>query len=665
MAAAGAIPPALSPEQPTLDHDDSNISSPLSDVEDGDGDEGSLDVMNIHHDTPRQHDDDEGDVSESDSNLSDANDTEAETERLFDTPQAQRHRDVVVNAFNDGQIFEHTPSKLQKTFSVDDEADNSDNESLSDNDDVSLASSPGDGSPSPTKPAKPAVTSLASPVRESSETKKRKRSLPVDQSDSDQPLRKRTGSFAAPDLGDAARREDDEDDPLSTHPNSGNQSADEEIPVLTTEAKTEPSRDSASPVKASSVTRKLTRNGSKHKTEDGDDDKINDADIHEEGTADEGVEPRVDEDVAVAEVEDDADAAARDEEELERKQAALDEWSQLEARFVLFRERLYKERLERLEAEEQSLQSDNPTHPEYLLMRQCLDERLDNRMREVNREHELTIQALDRLSVARRAQIWGQFYQGIREKREQYLESLNQEWYETQNARRSAHSVPDYSIQFPTIPAQRTRNAVAYNTEVAYLAGLAKHEGFPAVPAMRGASAAEIDDDLEAIKRASRSRQRSIMQPLEDYQAVSFGGTLGPAGEQFIKNTPWANPNHISHKMQHVPLHSEPGSSTAMPSAPPQAAHDASSSVSLECQQPLYADYTSDQNSKPRNARSKRALADREPKVVENPKRLMALKGSTCSQAVQDALSNLCIMREPLVKKCDSAPPPSQSDIPE
>lgn len=61
------------------------------------------------------------------------------------------------------------------------------------------------------------------------------------------------------------------------------------------------------------------------------------------------------------------------------------------------------------------------------------------------------------------------------------------------------------------------------------------------------------------------------MQPLEDYQAVSFGGTLGPAGEQFIKNTPWANPNHISHKMQHVPLHSEPGTSAAMPSAPPQA----------------------------------------------------------------------------------------------
>ncbi|KAM0330063.1 hypothetical protein ACHAQA_004234 [Verticillium albo-atrum] len=544
MAAAGPIPSALSPEQPALDHDDSNISSPLSDVEDGDGDEGSLDVMNMHRDTPHEEDDEEeGEVSDSDSNLSDANDTEAETERLFDTPQAQRQRDVVVNEYNEGQIFEHTPSKLQKTFSIDDEADNSDNESLSDNDDVSLASSPGAGSPSPTKPVKSTETPLASNTRESSETKKRKRSLPVDQSDSDQPLRKRTGSVAAPDLNrdldDATHRDDDDDDPLSTHPNSGNQSADEDIPVLTTEAKLEPSRESASPVKGPHVTRKLTRNGSKHKSDDGDDNMNNGVDAHEDITADEGIDPPADDDTAEAEVEDDAEAAARDEEELERKQAALDEWGQLEAKFVLFRERLYKERLERLEAEELSLQSDNPTHPEYLLMKQCLDDRLENRTREVNREHELTVEALDRLSVARRAQVWGQFYQGVREKREQYLESLNQEWYETQNARRSAHSVPDYSIQFPTNPAQRTRNAVAYNTEVSYLAGLAKHEGFPAVPAMRGASSSEIDDDLEAIK------------PLEDYQAVAFGGTLGPAGEQFIKNTPWANPNHISHKIQH------------------------------------------------------------------------------------------------------------------
>lgn len=232
---------------------------------------------------------------------------------------------------------------------------------------------------------------------------------------------------------------------------------------------------------------------------------------------------------------------------------------------------MYKDRLERLEHEEQSLQAEPPTHPEYLNMKQCLDERLEKRLRNIEKEYELSVEALERLAVARRAQIWNQFYQGSREKRSKMLEDLNKEWYETQNARRSAHSIPDYGLLFPTNPTQRTRNAVAYNSEVSFLAGVAKHEGFPAVPAMRGASGSEIEDDLEQMKvsetqdslcekhvtntyqRNTKPRQRSIMQPIEDYQAVAFGSNLGPAGEQFIKDTPWANPNHIAHKISTGP----------------------------------------------------------------------------------------------------------------
>lgn len=161
---------------------------------------------------------------------------------------------------------------------------------------------------------------------------------------------------------------------------------------------------------------------------------------------------------------------------------------------------LYKDRLEHLEMEEQSLQGDHPTHSEYLLMKQCLDERLEARLRQINKEHEMVLAALERVSVARKAQIWNQFYQGVREKRGQYLEALNQEWFATQNARRSAHSVPEFGLHFPPDEVQRTRNAVAYNTEVSYLSGLAKHEGFPAVPPIRGASSAEIEEDLEAMR---------------------------------------------------------------------------------------------------------------------------------------------------------------------
>ncbi|KAH6898914.1 Brix domain-containing protein [Thelonectria olida] len=54
---------------------------------------------------------------------------------------------------------------------------------------------------------------------------------------------------------------------------------------------------------------------------------------------------------------------------------------------------------------------------------------------------------------------------------------------------------------------------------------------------------------------------------------------------------------------------------------------------------------------KPRNARSKRALEKREPKAVENPKTCLFLRGTTCSQIVQDALNDLHQMRQPLAKK--------------
>jgi len=54
---------------------------------------------------------------------------------------------------------------------------------------------------------------------------------------------------------------------------------------------------------------------------------------------------------------------------------------------------------------------------------------------------------------------------------------------------------------------------------------------------------------------------------------------------------------------------------------------------------------------KPRNARSKRALEKREPKAIENPKTCLFLRGTTCSQVVQDALNELYAMRQPLAKK--------------
>ncbi|ROT41566.1 brix domain-containing protein [Sodiomyces alkalinus F11] len=64
---------------------------------------------------------------------------------------------------------------------------------------------------------------------------------------------------------------------------------------------------------------------------------------------------------------------------------------------------------------------------------------------------------------------------------------------------------------------------------------------------------------------------------------------------------------------------------------------------------------------KPRNARSKRALEKMQPKVVENPKTALFLRGTKCSQVVMDAMNDLYAMRLPFAKKFskknDIAPP--------
>ncbi|ORY60170.1 Brix domain-containing protein [Pseudomassariella vexata] len=54
---------------------------------------------------------------------------------------------------------------------------------------------------------------------------------------------------------------------------------------------------------------------------------------------------------------------------------------------------------------------------------------------------------------------------------------------------------------------------------------------------------------------------------------------------------------------------------------------------------------------KPRTARSKRALDKKAPKENENPKTALFLRGTTCSQVVQDALTDLHSLRQPLGKK--------------
>lgn len=51
---------------------------------------------------------------------------------------------------------------------------------------------------------------------------------------------------------------------------------------------------------------------------------------------------------------------------------------------------------------------------------------------------------------------------------------------------------------------------------------------------------------------------------------------------------------------------------------------------------------------KPKNARAKRALAAREPQLVENEKTAIFVRGEKVSESVRDAMKDLVSLEEPL-----------------
>ncbi|RYP79029.1 hypothetical protein DL771_000007 [Monosporascus sp. 5C6A] len=565
MATGDTAPPPLTIPPPPIEplSDDDN-SSPLSDVEDKDDDPD--DIHGLGH-GPIIHERDP-DLSSVD-DLSDADDTEAETERLYDTPQnPTRHKNVVLNNQSAaGQVYERTPSKLRRHQST--VEDDDDDEPLSD-EDVSMASSPpAQETKPPEKLQSPTLDVLAEAAKQEAESRKRKRSsMPVERQPQE-PLTKRTGSVPAPSRLDGDTAIADEED-HSLHTRSGEHSADEGPLVVTEEAEQRKAAEEAPSDHEAHPPPKLTRSGSKkRKDPEGaaeakrpSDEARGGADAEEEHTHTGDDEPLADE------VDEEAEAAHKNEEELERKRAAYEQLTGIEKRFATFRDRLYEERLQQLNEEEAMLRADNPTHPEYLAMMQCIDARRDERLRVADRELELKMESLGRWAVARRAQIHSQYFQAVRESRERVLAELGQQWYDIQHERRKhANNVPEFGLRFPQTQTQRVRNALAYNKEVSILSGVAKYEGMPAAPDMKGASMQELEDDFEAMSVSSlgfdptlgnvltddgqRGRrpasQPSLRRPnYGEYGGTPFGQGLGPAGAQFLEQTPWANPNHPS-----------------------------------------------------------------------------------------------------------------------
>lgn len=196
------------------------------------------------------------------------------------------------------------------------------------------------------------------------------------------------------------------------------------------------------------------------------------------------------------------------------------------------------------------------------------------------------VRALKTKSVAERSQIHSAYFQTVRDIREKHLEKASEFFYRIQRDRfKTDESTPNYSIPFPTRRSQQITQQTAYNREVSVLSGVAKYVGFPAAPEATTARQAELNEDMEKMgvsfpvsfcpRGVSTDNVQISADPVRPHRArpaplsrTTFPSVMSrpAAEEQFLEQTPWANPQHPIH--HHVHRMSRQPSEQTTPGAP-------------------------------------------------------------------------------------------------
>ncbi|KKK16229.1 hypothetical protein ARAM_001803 [Aspergillus rambellii] len=469
------------------------------------------------------------------------NESEAETERIDESPNKYHLRtNIVVSASG----FSPSPSKMaQSTVYGDIEEDEE-------------AKFPADGSPSKSSHSKNLVLESVedfAPGAEDSKFsdslgKKRKRSESVNEAGSEPDVdhfpRDRRGS-AKTDLSDpppdlVLTPERIEEPPKLDE--TENTPVDE-IP--------EPDLPSA-PITGP----RPKKSRRKHKTREVDDDV--DSGVH--GKDDQADKELGDDDTAERPEDADAgEAAAKLVEDSVKRTSAMDSLSVLEREFAILRDKIYDERISKLNRELDMLTGSNPTHPELLRQLECVKRYTDAK---VDYEHTLfryRLKSLVNKSLAERAQTHSSYIQRIRDIRERHSSAISKQFYSIQHDRFKTDDVsPQHYIPFPTRRSQQIANQTAYNQEVSILAGVAKYVGFPAASSLVAARPSEIDEDLEKMgitveTKVFASQHQSTVPP-GVMSTIPSSVYHTSAEEAFLEQTPWANPQHpIHHYQQRIP----------------------------------------------------------------------------------------------------------------
>ncbi|KAG8530818.1 uncharacterized protein KY384_004175 [Bacidia gigantensis] len=447
-----------------------------------------------------------------------ANDTEAETERLEDTPLTQRkHQDVLLtSAAGVGLISSPiSPTMIDAPLRAMSEAS-------------SLAVS---------------SEEEAHPISNTSSPRKRKR-LSFDEGSESLPSSANTGSGGKSRLGSASP---------SPAPK-----------VSRTLLVDEAQADSANVDEAQRL-RPIPRNDSKSRTSTrkskqnfAEADEVhrgedNAQDRDKDGVDDDGVLYSNGEDQDGEEAVDaDLDHSGRSAEDVLKKRSALDSLTSIEKSFATMRDKLFDERLAATNEELALLQTPGVLHPELLAMKEVVDHHRNLKIEYQQTFLKYKLETLQKESVAKKHQILSQYMQTVRDMRDRSLDQLNKEFYQVQRERRSGDGdIPDYLYLYTNKRSQQITQQTAYNNEVSILSGVAKYVGFPTAPNIQKVRTDEAEEDMRnmgVILMPPQTLPNRLSPAPVQRQAPS-------AEEHFIERHAWANPNHPAHRQQRLQMH--------------------------------------------------------------------------------------------------------------
>ncbi|EXJ78286.1 hypothetical protein A1O3_09447 [Capronia epimyces CBS 606.96] len=248
--------------------------------------------------------------------------------------------------------------------------------------------------------------------------------------------------------------------------------------------------------------------------------------------------------------ENDAEVAVKTEEEQAKRVAAMEALSSLEQHFAALRDRLYDERIAGINHELALLSEPKPSHPELLRQLEAVKKYRDDKFEVEQKLLVYKIGALKNKAVAERSQIHSQYFQTVRDIREKYLERISEHFYRIQRDRfKTDSAIPNFSIPFPERRSQQILQQTAYNKEVSILSGIAKYVGFPAAPELASSKQTDLDDDMQKMG-ISPAQLRPVRPTQRQAQGTAGRQISGPqAEEQFLEQTPWANPQHPIHRL--------------------------------------------------------------------------------------------------------------------